>query len=208
LFPIPRGCYNHLRLYSAAFLGDIAPVIAIHAASCLRCFYRQPDGYRSTSESKMSENMPGPGAALHIVLPLPPSINEQYATIGKRRVSSKPARRFKREVRNRIRAMEYAGQISDGLRECLRSSYLALFLDFYFETPFKRDLDGGLKIALDALCEALGLNDNRIVDIHLVKRIAPLQPRLEVSLEAIADWQFDEVYVLLRRDETCDTGSA
>jgi crossover junction endodeoxyribonuclease RusA len=140
--------------------------------------------------------------ALQMVLPLPPSINEQYATVGKRRVSSEPARRFKRQVRDQVRAMERAGQVNEALRERLRTGYLALFLDFYFETPLKRDLDGGLKITQDALCEALGLNDNRVVDIHLVKRIAPLHPRLEVLLEAIADWQFDETYVLLQRDES------
>jgi len=140
-------------------------------------------------------------AALQLALPLPPSINEQYATVGKRRVSSAAARQFKRQVRDQIRALEHAGHIDAALHERFRTSYLACFLDFYFETPFKRDLDGGLKITLDALCEALRLNDNRVVDIHLVKRIAPLKPRLEVTLEAIADWQFDETYVWLQRGE-------
>jgi crossover junction endodeoxyribonuclease RusA len=32
------------------------------------------------------------------------------------------------------------------------------------------------------------------VDIHLVKRIDPLRPHLEVELEAIPNWQFDEQY--------------
>ena len=49
----------------------------------------------------------------------------------------------------------------------LRSGYLSLFIDFYFATPMKRDLDGGLKIAQDAICENLGINDNRVVDITL-----------------------------------------
>ena len=74
---------------------------------------------------------------------------------------------------------------------------MALFIDFYFETPRRRDLDGGLKITQDAICDALGINDNRVVDVHLVKRIDPLRPRIEVELEAIADWQFDAEYVYL-----------
>ncbi len=54
-----------------------------------------------------------------------------------------------------------------------------MFIDFFFETPQRRDLDGGLKIAQDAICTALEVNDNRVVDIHLVdihlvKRIDPL----------------------------------
>jgi len=79
----------------------------------------------------------------------------------------------------------------------LRKNYLALFLDFYFTSPLKRDLDGGLKITQDALCEGLGLNDNRVVDIHLTKHIDPLNPHLYVELESIAEWQFDREYVLL-----------
>ena len=69
--------------------------------------------------------------------------------------------------------------------------------DFFFETPRRRDLDGGLKITQDAICDALGVNDNRVVDVHLVKRIDPLRPRIEVELEAILDWKFDAEYVYL-----------
>jgi crossover junction endodeoxyribonuclease RusA len=92
--------------------------------------------------------------------------------------------------------MRFSGALSDGLISALRAGYLSLFIDFYFATPMKRDLDGGLKITQDALCEALGVNDNRVVDIHLVKRIDPLHPRIEVQLETIPeqDWRFDEEY--------------
>ena len=61
----------------------------------------------------------------------------------------------------------------------------------------ERDLNGGLKITQDALCEGLGLNDNCVVGIHLVKHIDPLHPHLDVELEAIPDWHFDKEYVLL-----------
>lgn len=134
---------------------------------------------------------------LCLTLPLPPSINEQYATVDGRRVSSEVARRFKRQVRDTLRSLERRGEIHDDLRNSLHQSYLALFLDFYFTTPLKRDLDGGLKITQDALCEGLGLNDNRVVDIHLLKHIDPLHPHLYVELEALPEWQFDEEYVLL-----------
>ena len=42
--------------------------------------------------------------------------------------------------------------------------------------------DGGLKIAQDALCEALSINDNRIIEIHLYKQRDPIHPRIEVTL--------------------------
>ncbi len=134
---------------------------------------------------------------LRLTLPIPPGINEQYATVNGHRVSTTVARRFKQEVKKNLVALEHEGVLSEELRERLRQGFLSLLLAFYFETPLKRDLDGGLKIAQDALCEGLGLNDNRVVSIHLLKYIDPLHPHLDVELEALDDWRFDEEYVLL-----------
>ena len=145
----------------------------------------------------MPEKPSSKNAILRLTLPLPPSINEQYATVHGHRVSSMVARRFKQQVLDTLRSLERQGVLHDELCKSLRQNYLALFLDFYFSTPLKRDLDGGLKITQDALCEGLGLNDNRVVDIHLMKHIDPLHPHLYVELEAILDWQFDKEYVLL-----------
>ena len=134
---------------------------------------------------------------MRIALPLPPSINNQYATVGNRRVLSKEAARFKRVVKQTFLGKLGEAALATGERERLQAGFLGLYLDFYFATPLKRDLDGGLKITQDALCEALGLDDRRVVDIHLVKRIDPLNPRVEVELEAIAEWEFDQQYVFL-----------
>ncbi len=135
--------------------------------------------------------------ALRLTLPLPPSINEQYATVDGHRVSTVVARRFKQKVYDALKTLERQGRVNDELRTHFRHNYLALLLDFYFTTPHKRDLDGGLKITQDALFEGLGLNDNRVVDIHLMKHIDPLHPHLYLELEAIPDWHFDKEYVLL-----------
>lgn len=145
----------------------------------------------------MREKSSNKNTLLRLTLPIPPSINEQYATVDGHRVSSVAARLFKRQVRDTLRSLERQKVLQDELRDTLRQSYLALFLDFYFATPLKRDLDGGLKITQDALCEGLGLNDNRVVDIHLVKHIDPLHPHLYVELEALLAWQFDKEYKLL-----------
>jgi len=130
-------------------------------------------------------------------LPLPPSINQQYATVQGRRVLSKTSRDYKKAVGRAIRELRAEGTISDTLVVSLREGHMGLFIDFYFESPQRRDLDGGLKITQDAICDALDVNDNRVVDVHLVKRIDPLCPRIEVELEAIADWQFDAQYIYL-----------
>jgi crossover junction endodeoxyribonuclease RusA len=64
----------------------------------------------------------------------------------------------------------------------LQSEWLALSIRFYFTSALRRDVDGGLKIAQDALCEGLGINDNRIVETHLYKHVDRDNPRIEVSL--------------------------
>ncbi len=151
-------------------------------------------------EKQFGRGIPAPQestAILRLVLPLPPGVNNQYATVNGRRVLSEEARRFKAQVRSRLDDMRYGGELREEAVAALRKGYLSLFIDFYFATPLKRDLDGGLKITQDALCEALEINDNRVVDIHLVKRIDPRRPRVEIQLETIReeDWRFDEEYV-------------
>jgi len=130
-------------------------------------------------------------------LPMPPSINQQYATVNGRRVLSRSGREYKQEAGKAIRRLRAEGQIPDALVQALQHGFVSLFIDFYFTTPNRRDLDGGLKITQDAICDALEVNDNRVVDLHLVKRIDPLRPRIEVELEAIESWEFDVQYVYL-----------
>jgi len=136
-------------------------------------------------------------AMLRLTLPLPPGINTQYSTVNGRRVLSEASRKWKQAVTNRIKLLEERDVISAAMQHTFSNNHLSFFLDFYFATPHRRDLDGGLKITLDAVCTALDLNDNRVVDIHLIKKIDPLNPRLELTMEAIFDWQFDTQYVYL-----------
>jgi len=140
---------------------------------------------------------PEQATSLLLTLPLPPGVNNLYVSVNGRRVLSGEGKRFKAEVSAKLDEMRFSGQLAGEMIEGFRVGYLSLFIDFYFPTPLKRDLDGGLKITQDALCEALGINDNRVVDIHLVKRIDPRRPRIEVQLETIDEraWQFDEEFV-------------
>jgi crossover junction endodeoxyribonuclease RusA len=137
---------------------------------------------------------------VRFTLPLPPGINSQYTQVGKKRVLSKEHAAFKRQVQQRLHRLRVDEQITDPFIEALKQGWIGLFLDFYFETPLRRDLDGGLKITQDAILEALGINDNRVVDIHMVKRMAPSNPRVEVELESIPNWQFDDEYVYLEEE--------
>jgi crossover junction endodeoxyribonuclease RusA len=133
---------------------------------------------------------------LRITLPLPPGVNNQYVTVGKRRVLSKDARAFRRSVAAVTRALHLRQDVTELLPVLLEQPFACDFV-FYFETPFKRDLDGGLKIALDAVCDGLGLDDRYVVSITLEKRIDPLNPRLELELGPAIDWRFDREYIVL-----------
>lgn len=134
---------------------------------------------------------------LQLTLPLPPGVNNQYVTVGRRRVLSGTAKAFRKDTRVIVAGLIAKGAVGEAWLEELRGQPFACDLTFYFETPFKRDLDGGLKIALDALCEALGLDDRYAVSLTLEKRLDPLRPRLELEIGPATDWQMDQEYVLL-----------
>jgi crossover junction endodeoxyribonuclease RusA len=138
-----------------------------------------------------------PAATFRVVLPLPPGVNNQYVSVGRRRVLSTTAKSFHRDVIKVIAALRTKGELLPMTEQALAHSQLGVYLVYYFETPHRRDLDGGLKITLDALGRALGFDDRAVVDLHLSKKIDPLRPRVEVEVETIADWEFDRSYLYL-----------
>ena len=147
-------------------------------------------------------------AGLRLVLPLPPSVNRQYANAPKGRVLTPEARTFKRDVKKLIDQALLSNKITSATEKALQKALIGVYLTFYFETPKRRDLDGGLKIALDAICAPLGIDDRAVVDLHLIKQIDPLRPRLEVEIEAIDDWSFDPEFVLLDPPEDAPESAA
>ncbi len=126
--------------------------------------------------------------SLTLTLPVPPSINAQYATVQGRRVLSATGRAYKDYVAHQVMVAFARASRRDHLRATLHGSLLALSIHFQFSAPMRRDLDGGLKITQDAVCEALGLNDNRIVELHLSKQPDPPpdNPRITVTLRAVS----------------------
>jgi crossover junction endodeoxyribonuclease RusA len=119
---------------------------------------------------------------LALTLPLPPSINHQYATLNGRRILSAEGRLFKQAVTREVLVALARSPHRAGFRRSAQSSLLSLSIHFYFVSRLRRDVDGGLKIAQDALCEALEINDNRIHEIHLFKDQDPARPRIELTL--------------------------
>lgn len=120
--------------------------------------------------------------SLTMTLPVPPSINHQYATVNGRRLLSSTGRAYKAQVGQQVWVVLAQSPSAPAFRDRLRSGPLALSIRFFFATALRRDLDGGLKIAQDAVCEGLGVNDNRITETHLYKHVDKTNPRIEVSL--------------------------
>ncbi|MBQ27862.1 MAG: hypothetical protein CMH81_06965 [Nitrospiraceae bacterium] len=124
---------------------------------------------------------------LQLTLPIPPSINHQYATVNGRRILSAESRSYKQLVGGHVLIALAKNPKREHLRTLLQSHALILSMWFYLRTALRRDLDSGLKITQDAICEALELNDNRVVEIHLHKKIDRNDPRLEVILAPLGD---------------------
>jgi Holliday junction resolvase RusA-like endonuclease len=68
--------------------------------------------------------------------------------------------------------------------------YLALI---YFPTAGS-DLDNAFKLIQDSIFPALGLNDNRVIDIHAGKRVDNQNPRCEILLYRTTIDQITEQY--------------
>lgn len=123
---------------------------------------------------------------LSMTLPVPPSINRQYATVNGRRLLSSAGRAYKTEVGQQVWIALSQSPVRASLMNQLQSGLLALSIRFFFTSAMRRDVDGGLKIAQDALCEGLGVNDNRIVETHLYKYVDKIHPRIEVILSLVS----------------------
>jgi len=122
---------------------------------------------------------------LTLSLPVPPSINHQYATVRDRRVLTASGRNYKAAVAHHVLLALARTPHRQALLQALQANDLSLAIRFYFASPLRRDVDSGLKIAQDALCEALGVNDNRIIEIHLYKTHDARHPHIEVTLSTL-----------------------
>ncbi len=145
---------------------------------------------------------------IRFLLPLPPSVNNQYrdADISgvSRRVLSGEAKHWKHSIAKAFHTLLVNGRLPDDILEHAQSGYVALYGEFFFETPHRRDLDGGLKIAQDAVCAGLRVNDNRVVEIRLLKRVDKENPRLELTVQVVSNWEFEARNSLFCEKLECD----
>ncbi len=178
---LPQRFLNRIRFDGAGAGSHVPQNLAMAASPRARGTTKSPA--RSAGAFTAAVPFSITGNTLSLALPVPPSINRQYATVNGRRVLSAAGRRYKQLVGQLL--MAGAAPFASGWRDFLRAARdrrLALTIHFYFPTLLRRDIDGGLKITQDALCDAMTLNDNRIMELHLYKTVDRDNPRLECTL--------------------------
>jgi crossover junction endodeoxyribonuclease RusA len=134
---------------------------------------------------------------LTVTLPMAPSVNDQYTLVHGRRRRSSELRRFQRAVAKIIGQSGMPELLPEALRTRAGGAYLACYLDFFFASGSRRDVDSGVKATLDATCTALGVNDNRVVDLHCTKRHAQDAPYIKAEFEPLDTWAFDAQHPVL-----------
>ncbi len=99
---------------------------------------------------------------LELTLPMPPSVNSLFATVGRRRVLSKRGREYVKAVGDAVR--EHAPSVSFG------ASRLRLSMTLYPANRRRADLDNRVKALADSLCKAGLFDDDSQVDFLQVTR--------------------------------------
>lgn len=109
------------------------------------------------------------------VLPLPPPLNQIYrAGYSKKSrrtfiYKTHEAKKWTKEARKKIRARKY-----------LLEKPIEIFATFYVKRD--RDVDGGIKLLLDAFEGLVYKNDKQVEAIHIFKEKDRERPRVEVEL--------------------------
>lgn len=119
---------------------------------------------------------------LTLTAPLPPSLNNAYATVRGRRVLVSEGRDYKAMIGQLLALSPEARQFA----QALGGQRLALTLRLWFEDRRRTDISNRIKLLEDALAKNLGFDDCA-VDALLVVRAGydKSNPRCEVVLEII-----------------------
>ena len=113
-------------------------------------------------------------------LPMPPSVNQCYATVGRKRVSSSALNKFKSAammwaVLNRPHLIRVKEEIEDNLKG--QKVYLKFVFRFPYKklyikkekTPKKLDVSNRIKPAEDTVCDFLGFDDRHVFKVDAEK---------------------------------------
>lgn len=124
-------------------------------------------------------------------LPVPPSINRSYKSFlnpetGKSAFAGTGvARKFKKAAAKQLANAVVDWSVVEHIRAAKLKKIqtpLEMTIHFYFEHMWMRDIDSGLKTAMDATFKHLKLNDNLIVNLHIKKRMDKADPRVYIEI--------------------------
>ena len=160
------------------------------------------------------------GMRLRFILPLPPSVNHQYYLRNGLLTLSNDAQAYKRSLVKALSKMKANGKLSiastylvghyqqsemEGWQKLRCKRLLSMRYEFFLRSIGARDLDNGVKLVQDAICEALGIDDRDVVEIYMAKRVDKENPRLVVTMKFLDFWDSSGEGSLFCRPEECDT---
>jgi crossover junction endodeoxyribonuclease RusA len=113
--------------------------------------------------------------SLSVRLPLPPSSNNCYVNVaGKGRVLTSEARNWQMAATALTRA---------ALREQGPPPLPPLVISMFVYFPNRRrDVSNAIKLAEDAVCGALAINDRYVHEIHVYRLLSKDNPRLDIVI--------------------------
>lgn len=135
-------------------------------------------------------------------LPLPPGINRSYSIgyIPNRQGEMKPhivasaeLKKFKELAAWQLKdahIQRVDWQVVESIREAKKKrkqTPLKMNVFFYFDSRWRKDIDGGEKHVQDVLCKFLAINDNLIVEKHTCKDVDKENPRVEVEISVVQE---------------------
>lgn len=112
---------------------------------------------------------------MKFTFPLPPSINATYRGAGGRLVYTDVAEAYKQEIGlklNQIDSVPFTGQ-------CV------VYLEVYMRYLAKGDMHNNHKLLLDLLEGHAYLNDQQVVELHIVRRHDPDNPHVDVDVREL-----------------------
>lgn len=121
-------------------------------------------------------------------LPLPPGVNGSYKPGSARRpiVGTKALHQFKNDAALLLTQMYHDWPQINKLQSSQVKVPLHMDIHFFFETLWKRDIDGGVKAVMDAVFVHLQLNDVLVVECPLTKEADAHNPRVEFEVRCAA----------------------
>lgn len=119
-------------------------------------------------------------------LPMPPSVNTSYVTVGNRRVKSASLVRFNLEMDNW--SLSHFKELQNATKD-LKGHKLEMSLIFYFPqikiltkagNPKRLDVSNRIKAIEDTFCRLIEIDDCHIFSVHACKKVGTCE---KVSLK-------------------------